>query len=111
MLGSDETLLFMPLIYEAASNPEMFILDNQVVKAGKVSLLRTESHAVSFSDKLVASLMVGLFSGQVTCAGAYPPDGELGNARFIAAVCPPRTSPATTSGEASRNMTAFAGFH
>jgi hypothetical protein len=89
----------------------MFILDNQEVKAGRVSLLRICSHAVSFSDKLVASLIAGLFSGQVTCAGAYPPDGEFGNARFIAANCAPRASPATISGESSRNMTAFAGLH
>jgi hypothetical protein len=49
--------------------------------------------------------MVGLFAGQSTTAGAYPPDGEFGNARFSAAKGPARASAARTSGDASRGRT------
>lgn len=43
------------------------------------------SHAVSFAERLEASRIVGLVEGHDTGAGAYPPDGESGNARLMAA--------------------------
>jgi hypothetical protein len=50
-----------------------------------VLFLRSSSHAVSLADKEPASLIVGRFKGQSTAAGAYPPEGESGKARFSAA--------------------------
>ena len=72
-------------MYDAASNPEMFILVSHSVIGPIVWFLRIGSHAVSLGDKLPASLIVGLAAGQETAAGAYPPEGESGNARFAAA--------------------------
>ena len=49
--------------------------------------------------------MVGLFEGQSTTLGAYPPDGEFGKARFTFAQGAARASAARTSGDASRGRT------
>lgn len=71
-------------MYDAASKSVMFILVSHEIMGSIVAFLRIGSHVVSFGDSESAFLMVGLFAGQVTTAGAYPPEGELGRARAIA---------------------------
>ena len=68
-------------MYDEASKPEMFIRVSHSVIGAIVAFLRSGSHAVSFGDKPLASLIVGLAAGQETSAGAYPPEGLLGSAR------------------------------
>lgn len=101
MFGSVEALLETLLIYDDASNPEIFILVSHSVIGPIVWFLRTGSHAVSLGDKLPASRIVGLADGQETGAGAYPPDGESGNARLAAA----RATAAYSSAAPSRGTT------
>jgi hypothetical protein len=70
-----------------------------------VLFLRSSSHDVSFGDSDSADRMVGRFAGQFTASGAYPPEGELGRARFAADNGTARASAANNSGEASRGRT------
>jgi hypothetical protein len=87
----------------------MFILVNQVIIGSTVAFLRIGSHAISFGDRELASLIVGLVAGQLTTAGAYPPEGEFGNARLMPDNGTASASAARISGEASRGTTiAFA---
>jgi hypothetical protein len=68
--GRAETLLWMPLIYETASNPEIFILERKSFMGAMVLFLRNWSQFVSFWDKLLAGRMVGRFAGHVMFSGA-----------------------------------------
>jgi len=80
----------------------MFILESHACKGATVLFLRFSSHDTSLCESELASLSVGLVDGQLTASGAYPPDGELGNAR------PARTraaSAANMSGDAARGRT------
>lgn len=85
IFGSAVALFLIPLIYDEASKPVIFILVNHEIIGSTVAFLLNCSHAVSFGESESASLIVGRFAGQGTTAGAYPPDGEFGNARLMAA--------------------------
>jgi hypothetical protein len=97
IFGRVEALPETLLMYASASNPEMFIRLSHSVIGAMVAFLRSCSHDVSSEDKFEASRMVGLVDGQDTEAGAYPPEGELGNARFAAARTTAAYSPAVPS--------------
>lgn len=82
----------------------MFALVSKSIIGSIVLFLRIGSHAVSFADKDPPSRMVGRVAGQSTSDGAYPPDGELGNAR-------PATSMAAAIGTAARSSNVvYSGF-
>lgn len=105
IFGNALALFWMPLIYEVASKPEMFILERNSLMGAMVLFLRIGSHAVSLGDKLLAALMVGRSAGQETSIGAYPPEGEFGSARSTAAPATARESTSCILGEASRGTT------
>ena len=105
MFGRIEALFRYWLMYVLASNPVMFTRVNHSIMGSTVTFRLTCSHAVSFGDNEFASLIVGLVSGQVTTAGAYPPDGEFGKARFASYNVAASVSSAKALGDASRGST------
>lgn len=86
IFGRVEALPETLLMYEDALKPEMFTLVSHSIIGPIVWFLRSGSQAVSLGDRLLASLMVGLAARHGTTAGAYPPEGESGKARFTAAL-------------------------
>lgn len=94
------------LIYDEASNPEIFILLSHDCIGAIVLFLLFSSHEISLCESAPsATLIVGLVEGQFTDPGAYPPDGEFGRARSAIIIPAARASAASTSGEASLGRT------
>lgn len=105
IFGSALALFLWVLIYEDASNPEMFILVSHELMGSMVLFLLFSSHETSLGESEPASLIVGLVEGQFTDPGAYPPEGEFGKARSAMILGAARASAANTSGEASLGTT------
>jgi hypothetical protein len=106
IFGSALALFLCVLIYDEASNPEIFILLSHDCMGAIILFLLFSSHDISLCERAPsATLTVGLVEGQFTASGAYPPDGEFGKARSAIIIPAARASAANTSGEASLGRT------